>query len=159
VLESNSFKTNYSQFDLKEVTEQVIATMKIQSDNKNIQIVADLDEVEAFLDRSLMVQVIDNLVSNAIKFSSRDSRVHVRLKHLDQVIRLEIDDEGPGIMEEDKPILFEKFRKLNARPTEGESSTGLGLSIVKKYVEAMDGKVWVESEFGKGARFIVEFRN
>jgi two-component system sensor histidine kinase/response regulator len=70
----------------------------------------------------------------------------------------EIDDEGPGIREEDKPRLFQRFQKLHAQPTDGESSTGLGLSIVKKYVEAMDGKVWCESEFGKGARFIVEFQ-
>jgi signal transduction histidine kinase len=71
---------------------------------------------------------------------------------------LEVDDEGPGIMEEDKPKLFRKFQKLHAQPTAGESSTGLGLSIVKKYVEAMNGKVWCESEYGKGAKFIVEFK-
>jgi signal transduction histidine kinase len=61
-------------------------------------------------------------------------------------------------MEEDKPRLFKKFQKLRARPTDGESSTGLGLSIVKKYVEAMKGKVWCESEFGHGAKFIIEFK-
>jgi len=158
VLESSSFKTNYSNVDLKQVTEQVIAALKIQSDNKNIQIVPDLEEVVASLDRSLIVQIIDNLLSNAIKFSNRDTKVHVSLKDENQTIRFEIDDEGPGIMEEDKPVLFQKFQKLNARPTDGESSTGLGLSIVKKYVEAMNGEVWCESEFGKGSKFIVEFK-
>jgi signal transduction histidine kinase len=159
VLESSSLKTNNSNVDLKQVAEQVISALKIQSDNKNIRIVADLDEVVASLDRSLMVQIIDNLLSNAIKFSNHNTRVHITLKEAHQNIRLEIDDEGPGIMEEDKPLLFQKFRKLNARPTDGESSTGLGLSIVKKYVEAMKGKVWCESEFGQGAKFIVEFKN
>ena len=158
VLESSSFKTNYSNVDLKQVTEQVISALKIQSDNKKIRIVADLDEVVASLDRSLIVQIIDNLLSNAIKFSNHNTKVHVTLKDENQTIRFEIDDEGPGIMEEDKPQLFQKFQKLNARPTDGESSTGLGLSIVKKYVEAMKGKVWCESEFGKGAKFIVEFK-
>ena len=158
VLESSSFKTNYSNVDLKQVTEQVISALKIQSDNKKIRIVADLDEVVAFLDRSLIVQIIDNLLSNAIKFSNHNTKVHVSLKEENQTIRFEIDDEGPGIMEEDKPKLFQKFQKLHAQPTGGESSTGLGLSIVKKYVEAMKGKVWCESEFGKGARFIVEFK-
>jgi len=158
VLESSSFKTNYSNVDLKQVTEQVIAALKIQSDNKNIQIVPDLEEVVASLDRSLIVQIIDNLLSNAIKFSNRDTKVHVSLKDENQTIRFEIDDEGPGIMEEDKPVLFQKFQKLNARPTDGESSTGLGLSIVKKYVEAMNGEVWCESEFGKGSKSIVEFK-
>jgi len=158
VLESSSLKTNYSQVDLKQVAEQVISALKIHSDNKKIRTVADLDEVVASLDRSLMVQIMDNLLSNAIKFSNRNTEVHVSLKEENETIRFEIVDEGPGIMEEDKPHLFQKFRKLNARPTDGESSTGLGLSIVKKYVEVMQGKVWCESEFGKGAKFIVEFK-
>jgi len=157
VLESSSFKTNYSNVDLKRVTEQVISALKIQSDNKKIQVVAELDEVCASLDRSLVVQIIDNLLSNAIKFSNHNTKVRVSLKDEGQTIRFEIDDEGPGIMEEDMPKLFQKFQKLQARPTDGENSTGLGLSIVKKYVEAMEGKVWCESESGKGAKFIVEF--
>jgi signal transduction histidine kinase len=158
VLESSSLKTNYSSVDLKQITEQVIGALKIQSDNKNIKITTDLDEVVASLDRSLMIQIIDNLLSNAIKFSNQNTAVHITLKEENQTIRLEIDDDGPGIKDEDKAQLFKKFRKLSARPTEGESSTGLGLSIVKKYVEAMRGKVWCESEFGQGAKFIVEFR-
>ena len=158
VLESSSLKTNYSNVDLKQVAEQVISALKIQSDNKNIRIVSKLDEVVTSLDRNLMIQIIDNLLSNAIKFSNHDTVVYVTLKAENEIIRFEIEDEGPGIMEEDKPQLFQKFRKLNARPTDGESSTGLGLSIVKKYVEAMHGKVWCESEFGKGAKFIVEFK-
>ena len=158
VLESSSLKTNYSDVDLKQVIEQVISALKIQSDNKKISIVADLDESTAAIDKSLIVQIIDNLLSNAIKFSNHNSKVFVTLRDENQTIRFEIDDEGPGIMEEDKPQLFQKFQKLNARPTDGESSTGLGLSIVKKYVEAMKGKVWCESKFGNGAKFIVEFK-
>jgi len=123
VLESSSFKTNYSNVDLKQVTEQVISALKIQSDSKKIRIVADLDEVVTSLDRSLIVQIIDNLLSNAIKFSNHNTKVHVTLKDENQSIRFEIDDEGPGITEEDKPQLFQKFQKLHARPTDGESST------------------------------------
>jgi signal transduction histidine kinase len=156
VLESSRLNTNFSNVDLKQVVKQVISALKIQSDNKNMRITTDLDEVTASLDRSLIIQIIDNLLSNAIKFSPHHSKVHVALKSDNQTIRFEIEDEGPGIMDEDKPQLFQKFQKLNARPTDGESSTGLGLSIVKKYVEAMNGKVWCESEFGKGAKFIVE---
>jgi signal transduction histidine kinase len=158
VLESSSFKINYSLVDLRQVTEQVISAIKIQSDNKKIRIVTDLDEVVASLDRSLIVQIIDNLLSNAIKFSNPNTKVQVTLKDENQSIRFEVADEGPGIMEEDKSKLFQKYQKLHAQPTNGESSTGLGLSIVKKYVEAMKGKVWCESEFGKGAKFIVEFK-
>jgi signal transduction histidine kinase len=70
-------------------------------------------------------------------------------------IRIEVQDEGPGLTNEDKDKIFGKFTRLSAKPTAGEHSTGLGLSIVKKMVEGMNGKVWVESEFGKGATFIL----
>jgi signal transduction histidine kinase len=73
-------------------------------------------------------------------------------------IRINFKDEGPGIMEEDLKKLFKEFQRLSARPTAGEKSTGLGLSIVKKYVEIMGGRVWCESEYGKGANFIVTFQ-
>ena len=71
-------------------------------------------------------------------------------------VRLEVQDEGQGISEADMTKLFGKFARLSARPTGGEHSTGLGLSIVKKMVEAMQGRVWCESELGKGATFVVE---
>ena len=67
----------------------------------------------------------------------------------------EVNDEGPGLSEEDKRKLFGKYQKLSARPTGNESSTGLGLSIVKKFVEAMNGRIWCESELGSGASFFV----
>ena len=70
---------------------------------------------------------------------------------------MEVQDEGPGLSAEDQKKLFGKFARLSAKPTGGEHSTGLGLSIVKKMVEAMNGKVWCESELGRGATFIVEF--
>ncbi len=68
-----------------------------------------------------------------------------------------IRDEGPGMTKDDMKKIFGKFQKLSAKPTGNEKSTGLGLSIVKKYVETMDGKVWCESEHSKGASFFVEF--
>jgi signal transduction histidine kinase len=71
--------------------------------------------------------------------------------------RCEVQDEGPGLSAEDQKKLFGKFARLSAKPTGGEHSTGLGLSIVKKMVEAMNGKVWCESELGSGATFIVQF--
>jgi signal transduction histidine kinase len=69
---------------------------------------------------------------------------------------MEFLDQGQGISQADMKNLFGKYHKLSARPTAGEDSTGLGLSIVKKYVIALKGKVWCESEEGKGSNFIVE---
>jgi len=157
VLESSTLQINNSFLDVKEVTQQVIASLKVQSSNKGIEIKEELDDCSVNLDRSLLVQILDNLLSNAIKFSDRDTIIYVRLKGSVNTVRFEVQDQGPGISKADQPNLFLKFRKLEARPTGGETSTGLGLSIVKKYVEAMGGKVWCESVPGEGSTFIVEF--
>jgi signal transduction histidine kinase/ligand-binding sensor domain-containing protein len=107
-------------------------------------------------DPSQLVQIMDNLVSNAVKYSPKGKTVYVRVHQLDGRVRAEVKDEGPGISAEDQKRLFGKFARLSARPTAGEHSTGLGLAIVKRLVESMQGKVWCESEAGKGAAFIVE---
>lgn len=159
VLESKSLKVNYATIELNKVAEHVIEALKIQSDNKNIKINAELDIIKARIDKSLLEQILDNLLSNAIKFSFKNSTIFIKLKSEQGSIRFEIEDQGPGISKEDQLMLFKKFQKLSARPTAGENSTGLGLSIVKKYVDAMNGTVICESELGKGAKFIVEFKN
>lgn len=116
-------------------------------------------------DAVLLPQVLDNLVSNAVKYSPHGKNVFIRIlpqapniqfSGSQAMTRIEVQDEGPGLSAPDKEKLFEKFTRLSARPTGGEYTTGLGLSIVKKMVEAMNGRVWCESEFGKGATFIVE---
>jgi signal transduction histidine kinase len=115
------------------------------------------DCVPVLADEFALFHVAENLISNAVKFSPPNTNVRVRLFLAnEQTFRLEVQDEGQGVSEADKTKLFGKFMRLSARPTGGEHSTGLGLSIVKKMVEAMNGKVWCESELGKGARFIVE---
>jgi signal transduction histidine kinase len=103
-----------------------------------------------------MVQVLENLISNAVKYSPPGKNIFVRLRQQSGAIRLEVQDEGPGLSGEDQKKLFGKFARLSAKPTGGEHSTGLGLSIVKKMVEALTGRVWCESEPGRGATFIVE---
>ncbi len=80
----------------------------------------------------------------------------VHLQKSGDMIRLEVRDEGPGLTEEDKQKLFGFFQRLSARPTGGESSSGVGLSSVKKIVELHGGRVWAESLYGDGTTFIVE---
>jgi two-component system, sensor histidine kinase and response regulator len=113
--------------------------------------------VPAVIDPSVTVQVIENLVSNAVKYSPPGKNILVRVKQGADCVCVEVQDEGPGLSAEDQKKLFGKFARLSAKPTGGEHSTGLGLSIVKKMVEAMNGRVWCESELGKGATFVVEF--
>jgi two-component system, sensor histidine kinase and response regulator len=114
-------------------------------------------------DEQLMQQVVDNLISNAVKYSPQGKNIWVSVSEGrateagGKSCRVAVKDEGPGLSEEDQAQLFGRFTKLTARPTAGEDSTGLGLSIVKSMMEQMNGSVWCETELGKGATFIAEF--
>jgi signal transduction histidine kinase len=108
------------------------------------------------VDRQILGQILDNLVSNAVKFSPRGKTIHVRVDRRQGRVRLEVRDEGPGLTEQDRERLFKRFARLSARPTGGEGSTGLGLSIVAKLAELLGARITCESEPGKGATFTLE---
>jgi two-component system, NarL family, sensor histidine kinase EvgS len=109
-------------------------------------------------DRSALRQIAENLVSNAVKYSHPGASVHVSAARAPdpRFTLLCVRDEGPGVHAGEMPLLFQKYTCLSARPTAGESSTGLGLSIVKELVQRLGGRVWCESEHGRGAAFFVE---
>ncbi len=106
-------------------------------------------------DAASLGQIVDNLLSNAIKFSPRDRPVVVRVlaEADDTTATVEVQDAGPGLSEEDQRELYGKFARLSARPTGGETSNGLGLSIVKRLAEAMGGQLECRSRLGEGATF------
>jgi signal transduction histidine kinase len=109
----------------------------------------------AAVDRKLVREAFDNYLSNAIKYSPPGRTVTVALQTLPDHggIEYAVQDEGPGLTTEDQGKLFRKFTKLTPRPTGGESSTGLGLSIVKVVAELHHGQVGCASEVGRGSRF------
>ncbi len=143
--------------DLPEVLAECIALNRPHAEEKGIRLVLELRNSAArvLADRAVLVQIVDNLVSNAIKFSSPGSTVTVAAGAADPGTTIEIADQGPGLSERDKAKLFTKFARLSARPTGNEVSTGLGLYIVKRLVDALDGRIECISEPGQGARFIV----
>jgi two-component system sensor histidine kinase/response regulator len=99
-------------------------------------------------------QLLDNLLSNAIKFSPPGKQIRVAVSSPgDRYVECQVQDEGPGFKEDDKARMFRRYGRLSARPTGGEPSTGLGLSIVKKLVLAMHGELACESTPGNGATF------
>jgi signal transduction histidine kinase/uncharacterized protein HemY len=164
VIESGALKMNIAPFSISDVTAELVADYEQRAAAKNIRLHYEApSETEggliAMADNTLTREVLDNLISNAIKYSPSGTNTRVRVQKIGETYtkaRIEVQDEGPGLSDEDKAKLFGKFARLSARPTGGEHSTGLGLSIVKKMVEAMNGRVWCESELGKGATFIVE---
>lgn len=160
-LETKQIKLTNKIIDLVKLVEYVEQSFHFTSSKKDIEIIIEAEEGDHFIevDRNYMIQVIENLLSNAIKFSIKSSEVIMRVKTSNKITILEIEDFGPGISEKDQLKLFKKFQKLSAQPTDGESSTGLGLSIAKKYIDAMNGKIQCESELNKGTKFIVSFPN
>ncbi len=158
-IESKSIELDLRKTNLAEVLLEVRENFKEALENKQLEFNFNQKHPEptAMVDRNYLTQIYENLVSNAIKFSPPKRKISVDIVQDNGQVITEIKDQGPGLTKDDLPRLFQKYQKLSARPTGGEQSTGLGLSIVKKYVEAMDGRVWAESEPGRGATFKVEF--
>ncbi len=96
------------------------------------------------------------IISNAIKFSESGTTVFINLEEEKGKLIFSVKDEGPGISDEDQAKLFQHFQKLSARPTAGESSSGLGLAISKKMIQAHEGRLSVTSQLGSGTTFWFE---
>jgi signal transduction histidine kinase len=161
-IETGKFNFSLSTFNFADAVFKVVDDYRERASVKNIVLHYNADDeyAEAFADPNATMEILDNLVSNAVKYSPPDKQVFVRVRvgevsvgagmSLRDMVRCEIEDQGPGLSEDDKSKLFGKFVRLSAKPTGGEHSTGLGLSIVKKLAETMGGTVWCESERDKG---------
>jgi PAS domain S-box-containing protein len=156
-IESGSFQLTLTAVPI-EVLQETVERYQLRAKEKQQILDAQYPAVPLVIwaDRIALREVMENLLSNAIKYSPLHKRVFVRVQRHISRVRIEVRDEGPGIQAAEMSQLFGKFARLSTKPTGGEHSTGLGLNIVKKLVEAMNGRVWCESEFGKGATFIVE---
>jgi signal transduction histidine kinase len=155
--DSNEFDLAYSIFDFTELVHSVIKNLEHSASKKQQIILVDIPEypINISSDPLKIREVIENLVSNAIKYSKHGMEINVSATKNDQYIELMIQDHGPGFSESDLKKVFNKFQRLSARPTDNESSTGLGLFITKKVVDKLNGSIVLESEFGKGSTFTV----
>ena len=145
--------------NVQEVLDLVIQEFSQISRDKNINFKTNYTDQRTYIlgQRESLRNIFENLISNAIKFSPHNTTISVSARSSDDTVAIEISDQGPGFTEEDKKIMFKQFQKLSAQPTANESSNGLGLSIAKKYVEALKGKIVCESTHGNGAKFIIHF--
>ncbi|MFY7997071.1 MAG: ATP-binding protein [Candidatus Kapaibacteriota bacterium] len=158
-IEQGTLQVQTIQLDLAAKARLVTDDFQRQAQKKNIHLRTETPEAAlVWADTLALTQIMENLISNALKYSPFGKNITVSVEEgiPSQSFYFIVQDEGPGLSDDDKSKLFSKFVRLSAQPTDGEHSTGLGLSIVKRMAETMQGRVWCESELGKGARFIVE---
>ena len=143
----------------EEVVRATLGRLEATAANKEQKLLFNApsgDPAMAQGDAARLMQIVRNLVSNALKYSPRRSTVHVSLKRHDGLILLAVQDEGPGIPAEHMPHLFRPFSRLATKTTGGESSHGLGLSIAHDLVKLHGGRIVVDSPPGRGATFTIE---
>jgi signal transduction histidine kinase len=126
------------------------------AERKEMTFHASLSDIpEVLFDSNRISQAIDNLISNAVKYSPSGSSIFLTLEEETQAAKFSVRDEGPGISIEEQSILFGEFQRVSTQPTGGEKSTGLGLSITKKIVEAHGGTITVQSQVALGSTFTI----
>jgi signal transduction histidine kinase len=156
-IEAGKLAIQVDAVDLNEIIEECIETSSPIANAHGIELVASAERLpEIQGDRARLAQVLDNLVSNALKFTPRGGRVEVRLKAVDGLAVLEVEDNGTGISEAEQPRLFERFFRSSRATEEAIPGTGLGLTITKAIVERHDGRIDVESTEGEGTTVRVE---
>ncbi|MDU0850203.1 MAG: ATP-binding protein, partial [Staphylococcus epidermidis] len=156
--QQKELEINY--MNLSELAINIIDNLQTQAYNKRIKIQSEIEKdviIEAHENK--IAQVITNLLSNAINYSSEDNKVIVRVYRNDNKVYLEIQDYGIGISETDQKRIFERFYRVDKARSRDSGGTGLGLSITKHIVEAHNGRIDVKSAPGKGSIFKVLFND
>ncbi|MEJ2006167.1 MAG: sensor histidine kinase, partial [Cyclobacteriaceae bacterium] len=149
---------SYAVTCISGLLEDSVRSQAVYAKSKNIDVKYRYNhKVESYINPNMLSRIVDNLLSNAIKFSDKGGEVDVELIHRHNAYEIVVCDQGPGFTEEDRAKMYGKFQRLSARPTQGESSTGLGLNIVKNLTDLMGGTIRLESEPGEGSCFHLIF--
>lgn len=172
MLDKNALQLNVSEFSIKDVFASTISALQLLADLKSIRLVAESTDINAFGDRERALQILVNLVSNAIKFSPNNSQVRLSAARIENAVKVNVTDEGPGISEDDQVKIFQKFEQASKSSNQSGVSdkeahtgsttapiagAGLGLHICKMLIEAHGGSISVASTPGAGATFSIIF--
>lgn len=151
---SGTLPVERRMFAVETAVRQAVEELRPQAEQQGIALKAEIDSTGSMLgDPDRVVQVLENLIGNALRFTPSGGSVTVNLCETDRDIRISVTDTGIGIPAAFLPVIFDRFRQAHS----GKGGTGLGLAIVKSLVEAHEGNVTVESQEGKGSRFTVSF--
>jgi signal transduction histidine kinase len=152
-VQSGNFKVDLKSIQTETIIDEVLVSMSERFKENGIQLIVDISKSASTLygDRGRMIQVLWNLLGNAVKFTPRGGRVWLNCHTVGNQVEFSVADTGPGLHPADIEKVFDRY--WQARESAGHGGSGLGLSIAKGIVEAHGGKIWVESELGKGCRF------
>jgi signal transduction histidine kinase len=155
-IETSDIALEMTQFNVSKLMWDAVENFKYQYSSKNIKLNCEIEE-DIFIcaDRYRVSQILINLLSNALKFTEAEGHVTVKVSRDDENVLLEVSDTGMGISEEDLPRIFERLYRGDKSRSRKTGGAGIGLTITKRLVEAHQGSIRVESEAGKGSRFIV----
>lgn len=158
--ETGSHTLQLESTNLSLLGKELVTQWTLIAAQKNIELVYEAPEKIVWLltDRQLFKRIAENLLSNAVKYSAPGKKIWLSLTDHPEEVQVQVRDEGPGIPQADIPFLFKKYNQSNANPTANESSTGLGLFIVKRIAEELHAKINVESKEGEGSCFTVSFK-
>lgn len=159
--EGGKFNVDKTNLNVAEQIAKIVERQRVQAEKKNQNLFAHIppDKILISADQVLFEQIFENLISNAIKYSPAGKNITVSVAEESDKAFISVKDEGQGFSEADKANLYKPFVRLSATPTAGESSSGLGLTIVRKFVEVNDGTINLISKKNEGAEFIVEFNS
>jgi len=152
----DDFQLNSEQVNLRKLIDKWKGSYLHLLTSKNQTLHVDIvDDITISIDVNIFTRILDNLLSNAIKFSEPGTNIWVAVNETKGQVSVKVRDEGPGFSTEDKGLMFKRFQKLSARPTAGENTNGLGLSIIKTLVSKLSASIEVESEIGIGSTFTI----
>ena len=144
------------RLNLSELTQMAAEEQEILAEEKDIRILTDIQpDIYARADESLYIRMLDNLISNAVSYGRKGGYVKVLLCEEGNMVRGAVEDDGIGIPGESLEKIWERFYRVDASRT-GQEHSGLGLSMVKWIVQAHGGEITVESQEGKGSRFVFQ---
>jgi signal transduction histidine kinase len=158
--EAGFLSLNCSYFDIVYVSEHILSSVNLYARSKGIQLIFDTNEEEClvYMDKDKYEKIFLNLLSNAIKFTSEGKQVYAVLEISEGSVTLSVRDEGIGIPKNKVNYIFDRFAQVNSSLSRRAEGTGIGLSLVKKLVELMEGNIAVKSKEGRGSEFLVEFK-
>ena len=152
-IETGNVTLNYEETSAQKVINRALSNVKTFIDEKDIQIKKSINgETDNLkLDVLKTTGVLTNFLTNALRYSENGKPIEIDVNRNNGTVEFSVKDYGPGISKEDQQKVFKKYQRAKDDKTKG---TGLGLAISKEFIEAQGGKIWLESEVGKGSRFL-----